>query len=97
MAQDPDAIQLSPLERNVAQAYALLVKDEEECRVKWERLDRKRKRLAKLAGLGRKKQVLVRISETHAVKIVNQFRGADKVFTPAFCRKLDISKVKHDD
>ena len=89
-----DDFKLTDHERAVAAKFAALEAEEEDCRLRWERLDRKRKKLAQAAGLGRKKQVLVRISETHDLKIVNQFRGVDKVFTPAFCRRLDIGKVK---
>ena len=92
---DSEKFSLTAQEKIVAAKFFALEQDEDHCRLLWERLDRARKQLAKTAGLGRKRQLLVRISETHDLKIVNQFRGVDKVFTPAFCRRLEISKVKH--
>lgn len=96
-----DDFKLSDFERKIAQSYASLEEAEESCRLAWERLDRQRRNFAKTVGLGRKRQVIVRISKKEAVQIKNQFRGVDKagkpldkIFTPAFCRRLDISKIK---
>lgn len=55
------------------------------------------RRLARKAGLGRKKQILVPISETHQLKITNQFRGAEEVFGGAFVRKISISEIERKD
>ena len=96
-----DDFSLTEFERKIAARFLLLEQAEENCRLLWERLDRQRRNFARLAGLGRKRQVVVRISETEGVQIKNQFRQVDKknkpvdkVFTPAFCRKWDIAKIK---
>ena len=85
---------LTDFEKDIAKKWGELASEEDRVRLLWERLDRRRKKFAKAAGLGRKRQIVVRISETHCVKVVNQFRGSDRVFTPAFARRLDISKIK---
>lgn len=94
VASQADDFKLTDFEKSIAKKFADLEAEEDGVRLLWERLDRRRKKFAQAVGLGRKRQVIVRISETHCVKVVNQFRGAHKVFTPAFCRKLDISKIK---
>ncbi|MGO9863681.1 MAG: hypothetical protein ACLPLR_08730 [Terriglobales bacterium] len=52
------------------------------------------RRLARLAKLGRRKSVIVRVSETAAVKIENQWKGEEECFAPAFAKKLKVLQVK---
>lgn len=91
---EKDDFKLSDHERSIAQKFARLEAEEEFCKLLWKRLHRHKRNFARAAGLGRKKQVCVRISETHQVKIVNQYQGVDEVFAGGFARKFDISKIK---
>lgn len=87
---------LTQHEQTVAKQWAHVEKISEEAKAKWATVRRETKKLARIAGLGRKKSVTVRISETKAVRIKNQFRGEEEVFAPAFAKKFKAEEVKFD-
>jgi hypothetical protein len=59
----------------------------------WKRVDREMAKLVRVAKVGRKSSITIPISESKAVEIVNQFRGVEKVFAPAFARKWRVKEV----
>lgn len=61
----------------------------------WDRLDRAKVRLVKLAKMGRKVSTVIPISELRGLRIVNKFREKDvtKIFAPAFAKKFDFKEV----
>lgn len=61
--------------------------------VYWDRTDRELRKLIRLAKIGRKASTVVPISESRGIEIVNQFRGEEKVFAPAFARKWKVREV----
>jgi hypothetical protein len=65
-----------------AQAHAL-----------WKKVDREMAKLVRVAKIGRKGSITVPISESRAIEIVNQFRGVEKVFAPAFARKYKVREL----
>lgn len=81
----------------VAKQWAKVEEVDAQAHDLWAKLDREKKKLARIAGLGRKKQITVAISEGRGVRITNNFRGVDKAFAPAFARKLDVKEVRLED
>jgi hypothetical protein len=59
----------------------------------WDKTDRELRKFVRLAKLGRKRSTVVPISESRGVEITNQFKGSEKVFTPAFARKFKLKEV----
>lgn len=59
----------------------------------WEKTDRELRKLIRLAKVGRKTTKIVAISESRGLEIRNQFKGEEKVFTPAFARKWKVKEV----
>jgi hypothetical protein len=77
----------------VARQYSRWQEADALARKHWDRADRELKKLVRAAKLGRKASAVVPISESRGIKIVNQFQGADKVFTPAFAKKFQVKEV----
>ena len=78
----------------VAKQWAKICELKDSARVLWKKVYREEQKLAKIGGLGRKRQIEIPISETRAVRIRNQFRGQDEVFAPAFAKKIHAEEVK---
>ena len=87
---------LNAFEIKVARAWMELEKAKNDADKLWAAVRKKTKRLARIAQLRRKKLVLVRIDELHAVKITNQFLGEEEVFSPSFGKKYAAKRVKMD-
>lgn len=84
---------MQPVNTAVAKQYSRWQEADAEARKLWDRSDRELKKLVRLARIGRKASITLPISESRGVKIVNQFKGADKVFTPAFAKKFQVKEV----
>lgn len=78
----------------VAKQWAKVCELKDQARASWKKVERETAKLARLGGLGRKKQIDIPISETKAVRIKNQFRGQQEVFAPAFAKKITAEEVK---
>ena len=81
------------INQSVARQWAKVQEVDEAARKLWDKKDRELKKLIRLAKLGRKACLVVPISETRGVKLSNNFRGEEKVFTPAFARKFEAKEV----
>jgi len=80
----------------VARQWARVEELDAQARALWDRVDKERKKLVRLAKLGRKRSVTVPISETKGLQITDKFRGETKVFAPAFARKHEFKEVQLD-
>ncbi|HUD64675.1 MAG TPA: hypothetical protein VMQ17_08860 [Candidatus Sulfotelmatobacter sp.] len=81
----------------VAEQWTLVKETEAEAHLQWEKLRKEVRKLVKLANMGRKHKMVVPISDSRGIKIVNQYRTRDdKIFTPAFCKRFDVKEVPLD-
>ena len=80
--------------QSLAKQWASVQEADAAARLKWDELHKETKKLVRMAGLGRKSKMVVPISESRGVRIVNQFRTReDKLFTPAFCKRYKVDEV----
>jgi len=77
----------------IAKQYERWLEADAQAHKLWDKTDRELRKLIRLAKLGRKASTVVPISESRGVRIVNQFKGAEKVFAPAFARKFQVKEV----
>jgi hypothetical protein len=77
----------------VAKQYERYIEADAAAHKLWEKTDRELRKFVRLAKIGRKRSTVVPISESRGVEITNQFKGTEKVFTPAFARKFKIKEV----
>lgn len=93
----PSAAPKSANDASIAKQYQRYLEVEAQAQKLWEKKDRELRKLARLAGLGRKARITVPISENRGIRITNQFRTKeDKLFTPAFCRRLQLKEIPLD-
>lgn len=76
-----------------AKQYARYVEVDAAAHKQWDRTDRELRKFVRLAKMGRKRSIVVPISESRGIEITNQFKGTEKVFTPAFARKYKLKEV----
>jgi hypothetical protein len=81
------------MQPNFAKQYERWQEADAAARKLWDKSDRELKKLVRAAKLGRKTSVVIPISDSRGVKIVNQFKGTDKVFTPAFAKKFQVKEI----
>lgn len=84
-----------------AKQYTRYLEAEAAARKAWDHSHREQRKLVKLSKLGRKSQVVAPISESRGVRITDEWRTAmrgkeDKVFAPAFARRLSVKEVALD-
>lgn len=85
------------MDKAVANQYQRYLEADAAASKLWDRKDKELKKLARIAKLGRKRQITVAISENRGIRITNQFKTKDdKLFTPAFCRRLQVKEVPLD-
>lgn len=84
---------MPPTDIAVAKQYQRWQEADAQAHKFWEKVDRELKKLVKLAKVGRKTTKVVAISESRGIEIRNQFKGEDKVFTPAFAKKWKVKEV----
>ena len=84
--------------QQVAKQYAKVQELEAAARIGWEKADRAKLKLVKLAHMGRKTRIIIPITELRAVQITNKFREEPfKVFAPAFAKKYEFKEVPLDE
>jgi hypothetical protein len=84
-------------EISIAKQYAKLQEIEATAKQWWDKKDRETAKLARIAKLGRKKSIVVPISENRGIRITNNFKTKEsKIFAPAFARKWDLKEVPLD-
>lgn len=84
---------MPPVNPSIAKQYERYLEADAQAHKLWDKTDRELKKLIRLAKVGRKASTVIPISESRGVKITNQFKGAEKVFAPAFARKFQVKEV----
>lgn len=87
-----------PISPALVKQYEALLAAEEEARAAWKRVDKAKKKLVRIAKLGRKLQIEVPLNQTRCLRITDNFRSAmrekeDKVFAPAFAKRYEVKEV----
>jgi hypothetical protein len=82
--------------KTAPEIYAALQAADSSARSKWEEKDRLIMKLARIGKMGRKSEIVVRISPTRGVRIRDfskKFRKEGKLFAKAFARRYDYDEV----
>ena len=77
----------------IAKQYEKYLELDAQAHALWDKVDRELSRLIRMAKVGRKARAVIPLSETRGLEVKNQFKGAEKVFAPAFARKWKVKEV----
>lgn len=82
--------------KTAAEIYAAMQAADDAARSKWEERDRLLKKLVRIGEMGRKSEIVVRISANRGVKIkdyAKKFRKEGKLFARGYARRYDYDEV----
>lgn len=88
---------MASAEAEFRKLYKDLVEVDAEAREKWEERDRLILELVKMLNMGRKSQVVVKLSDHLGLQITDnrrKFCSDGKLFAPAYARRYDWKEIK---